>query len=120
MTANIPEGVDMRRCDPTFQPYEAYLPTVPDPLDVKDPDTETEAAERVATYLYRAKGDPDTAHLQWHECSVQIHPWSIKQDTFERLVDELPVEFPYFDHELAYEVWLSDVTFSLDKKEDAS
>lgn len=120
MTAYIPEGVDMRRADPDYQTYEAYLPTVPDPLDVKDPDTETEAAERVATYLYRAKGDPDTAHLQWHECSVQIHPWSIRQDAFDRLVGELPVEFPHFDNELAYEVWLSDVTFSIEKKEDGS
>ena len=117
MSLYTPEGVDMRRADPDYQTYEAYLPTVPDPLDVKDPDTETEAAERVATYLYRAKGDPDTAHLQWHECSVQIHPWSIRQDTFERHVDDLPEGFPHFDHELAYEVWLSDVAFSLDKKE---
>lgn len=118
MSIYYPELLDMRRAEPDM--FEAYLPTVPDPLDVKDPDTETEAAERVATYLYRAKGDPDTAHLQWHECSVQIHPWSIRQDVFDRLVGELPVEFPWFDHELAAEVWLSDVTFSIGKKEDAS
>ena len=40
MTANIPEGVDMRRADPDYQTYEGYLPTVPNPLDVKDPATE--------------------------------------------------------------------------------
>ena len=120
MSIYYPEGVDMRQADPTFQPYEAYLPTVPDPLDVKDPASEVEAAERVATYLYRAKGDPDTAHLQWHECSVQIHPWSIRQDVFDRLVGELPVEFPHFDNELAYEVWFSEVVFSIQRKEDQS
>ena len=120
MTANIPEGVDMRRCDPDYQTYEGYLPTVPNPLDVKDPAGEVEAAERVSTYLYQAKGDVGTADLQWHECSVQIHPWSIRQDVFDRLVGELPVEFPWFDHELAYEVWLSDVAFSIEKKEDES
>ena len=75
MSIYYPELLDMRRAESDM--FEAYLPTVPDPLDVKDTDTETEAAERVATYLYRAKGDPGTAHLQWHECSVQIHPWSI-------------------------------------------
>lgn len=118
MTAYIPEGVDMSRAEPAM--FEAYLPTVPDPLDVKDPASEVEAAERVATYLYRAKGDPDTAHLQWHECSVQIHPWSIRQDVFDRLTDELPVEFPHFDNELAYEVWFSEVVFSIQRKEDQS
>ena len=115
MTAYIPEGVDMSRAEPAM--FEAYLPTVPDPLDVKDPASEVEAAERVSTYLYQAKGDVGTADLQWHECQVQIHPWSIQQDTFERHVDDLPEGFPHFDHELAYEVWLSDVAFSLDKKE---
>lgn len=120
MTANIPEGVDMRRCDPTFQPYEAYLPTVPDPLDVESPKTEDEAAEKVATYLYQASGDPATAHLQWYAAQVAIHPWSIQQDTFNRLVEELPDGFPWFDHELAYETWFSDVAFSLDRKEEAS
>lgn len=115
MSIYWPEGVDMSRAE--HDEHEAYLPTVPDPLDVKDPDTETEAAERVATYLYRAKGDPGTADLQWHECSVQIHPWTIQQDTFERLTDELPEWFPQFDHELAAEVWFSDVAFSLDKKD---
>lgn len=118
MNTYIPEGLDVRRAEQAM--FEAYLPTVPDPLDVKDPDTETEAAERVATYLYRAKGDPGTAHLQWHECQVQIHPWTIQQDTFERLVDALPEGFPHFEHELAAEVWLSDVAFSLNKKEQAS
>lgn len=118
MTAYIPEGVDMSRAEPAM--FEAYLPTVPDPLDVKDPASEMEAAERVGTYLYQASGDPATTHLQWHECSVQIHPWSIKQDTFERLVDELPVEFPHFEHELAYEVWFSEVVFSIQRKEDQS
>ena len=102
MTANIPEGVDMRRCDPTFQPYEAYLPTVPNPLDVESPKTEDEAAEKVATYLYQASGDPGTANLQWHECSVQIHPWSIQQDAFDRLVDSLNDGFPYFDLSLIH------------------
>ena len=120
MTANIPEGVDMRRCDPTFQPYEAYLPTVPNPLDVESPKTENEAAERVCTYLYQAKGDPGTSDLQWYAAQVAIHPWSIQQDAFDRLVDELPDGFPHFDHELAYETWFSDVTFSIEKKEDAS
>ena len=118
MSIYWPEGLDVRRAEPDM--FEAYLPTVPDPLDVKDPASEMEAAERVGTYLYQASGDPATTHLQWHECSVQIHPWSIKQDTFERLVDELPVEFPYFDHELAYEVWFSEVVFSIQRKEDQS
>ena len=118
MSTYFPEGVDMRQADPTYQPYEAYLPTVPDPLDVESPKTEDEAAEKVATYLYQASGDPGTANLQWHECSVQIHPWSIQQDAFDRLVDSLNDGFPYFDHELAYDVWFSDVAFSLDKKED--
>ena len=118
MTANIPEGVDMRRCDPDYQTYEGYLPTVPNPLDVKDPAGEVEAAERVATYLYQASGDPGTMHLQWHAAQIAIHPWSIQQDTFNRLTEELPEGFPWFEHELAYEVWFSDVTFSLDKKED--
>lgn len=118
MSIYLPEDLDVRRCEPAM--FEAYLPTVPDPLDVEDPASETGAAERVGTYLYRAKGDPGTADLQWHECSVQIHPWTIQQDTFERLTDELPVEFPHFDHELAYEVWLSDVAFSIEKKEGAS
>lgn len=117
MTAYIPEGVDMRQADPTYQPYEAYLPTVPNPLDVESPKTENEAAERVCTYLYQAKGDPGTADMQWHECQVQIHPWSIQQDTFDRHVDDLPEWFPQFDHELAYDTWFSDVAFSLDKKE---
>ena len=117
MSTYYPEGVDMRQADPTFQPYEAYLPTVPDPLDVESPKTENEAAERVATYLYQAKGDPGTSDLQWYAAQVAIHPWSIQQDTFDRHVDDLPEAFPYFDHELAYDVWLSDVAFSLDKKE---
>ena len=116
MSIYYPEGLDMRRAEQDM--FEAYLPTVPNPLDAKDPESETKAAERVGTYLYQAKGDPTTAHLQWHACQVQIHPWSIQQDTFERLVDELPEGFPWFEHELAYEVWLSDVAFSLDKKED--
>jgi len=118
MNFYTPEHVDMRQCDPTYQPYEAYLPSIPDPLDVEGPATETDAAEQVGTYLYRASGDPGTKELQWHACQIQIHPWSIKQGTFERLVDELPEWFPHFDHELAAEVWLSDVAFSLDKKED--
>ena len=117
MNTNIPEGVDMRRADPTFQPYEAYLPTVPDPLDVESPKTENEAAERVCTYLYQAKGDPGTSDLQWYTAQVQIYPWSIQQDAFDRLTDSLDDGFPYFDHELAYDVWLSDVAFTLDKKE---
>ena len=118
MSTYIPEGLDVRRAEQAM--FEAYLPTVPDPLDVKDPASEVEAAERVSTYLYQAKGDVGTAHLQWHECSVQIHPWSITQDAFDRLVGELPVEFPHFDNELAYEVWFSEVVFSIGKKEDAS
>ena len=39
---------------------------------------------------------------------------------FLTLVDELPTGFPFFDHELAYEVWLSDVAFSIEKQEDGS
>jgi len=120
MSLYTPEGVDMRRADPDYQTYEAYLPTVPNPLDVESPKTVDEAAEKVCTYLYQAAGDPGTGDLQWHAAQIAIHPWSIQQDTFERLVEELPVEFPWFDHELAYEVWLSDVTFSIEKKEDAS
>lgn len=118
MSVYFPDGVDMRRAESDM--YEAYLPTVPDPLDVESPTTEDEAAEKVATYLYQASGDPGTAKLQWHECSVQIHPWSIRQDVFDRLVGELPVEFPHFDNELAYEVWFSEVVFSIQRKEDQS
>ena len=51
---------------------------------------------------------------------MQIHPWSIRQDVFDRLVGELPVEFPHFDNELAYEVWFSEVVFSIQRKEDQS
>ena len=43
MSAYFPEGVDMRRAE--YDMYEAYLPTVPDPLDVESPTTEDEAAE---------------------------------------------------------------------------
>lgn len=118
MSTYLPEGVDMSRAE--HNEYEAYLPTVPNPLDVESPKTENEAAEKVATYLYQASGDPGTAHLQWHAAQVAIHPWSIQQDAFERLVEELPEGFPWFEHELAYEGWFSDVTFSLDKKEDQS
>lgn len=114
----IPDGVDMSRVE--HDEYEAYLPTVPNPLDVESPKTEDEAAEKVATYLYQASGDPGTAKLQWHAVQVAIHPWSIQQDAFERLTEELPEGFPWFEHELAYEVWFSDVAFSLDKKEEAS
>lgn len=118
MSTYYPEGVDMRQADPTFQPYEAYLPTVPNPLDVESPKTEDEAAEKVCTYLYQASGDPGTAHLQWHAAQVAIHPWTIQQDAFERLTEELPEGFPWFTSEFAYEVWFSDVTFSLDRKEE--
>ena len=118
MNIYFPEGVDMRQADPTYQPYEAYLPTGPNPLDVESPKTEDEAAEKVCTYLYQAKGDPGTSDLQWYAAQVAIHPWSIQQDAFDRLTDSLDDGFPYFDHELAYDVWFSDVAFSLDKKED--
>ena len=120
MTFYTPEQVDMRRCDPTYQPYEAYLPTVPNPLDVESPKTEDEAAEKVCTYLYQASGDPGTGDLQWYAAQVAIHPWSIQQDEFDRLAEELPEGFPWFISEFAYEVWFSDVTFSLDKKEEQS
>ena len=116
MSIYWPEGADMRRVEHTE--YEAYLPTVPNPLDVDSPKTEDEAAEKVCTYLYQAAGDPGTSDIQWHAAQVAIHPWSIKQDTFKRLTEELPEGFPWFEHELAYETWFSDVTFSLDKKED--
>ena len=118
MSIYWPEGVDMSRAE--HDEYEAYLPTVPNPLDVESPKTEDEAAEKVATYLYQASGDPGTAHMQWHAAQVAIHPWSIQQDAFNRLTEELPEGFPWFQNELAYEVWFSDVTFSLDKKEEAS
>ena len=116
MSSYIPEGVDMSRAESAM--YEAYLPTVANPLDVESPKTEDEAAEKVATYLYQAAGDPGTGDLQWHAAQVAIHPWSIQQDAFERLVEELPEGFPWFPTEFAYEVWFSDVAFSLDKKED--
>lgn len=118
MSSYTPEGVDMSRVE--HPEYEAYLPTVANPLDVESPKTEDEAAEKVCTYLYQASGDPGTMHLQWHAAQIAIHPWSIQQDTFKRLVEELPEGFPWFEHELAYEVWFSDVAFSLDKKEDQS
>ena len=118
MSTYFPEGVNMSRVE--HNEYEAYLPTVPNPLDVESPKTEDEAAEKVATYLYQASGDPGTSDIQWYAAQVAIHPWSIQQDTFDRLAEELPEGFPWFEHELAYEVWFSDVTFSLDKKEDQS
>lgn len=118
MSIYWPEGADMRRVE--HDEYEAYLPTVANPLDVESPKTEDEAAEKVATYLYQASGDPGTAHLQWHAAQVAIHPWSIQQDEFDRLTEELPEMFPWFPTEFVYEVWFSDVKFSLDKKEDAS
>lgn len=116
MSIYWPEGVNMSRTE--NDGYEAYLPTVPNPLDAESPKTEDEAAEKVCTYLYQASGDPGTADLQWHACQVAIHPWSIQQYTFDWLVEELPEGFPWFEHEFAYDVWFSDVTFSLDKKED--
>lgn len=118
MSIYWPEDVNMSRVE--HDEYEAYLPTVANPLDVESPTTEDEAAEKVCTYLYQASGDPGTAHLQWHAAQVAIHPWSIQQDAFERLAEELPEGFPWFPTEFAYEVWFSDVTFSLDKKEDQS
>lgn len=118
MSIYWPEEVDMRRVE--HDEYEAYLPTVPNPLDVESPKTEDEAAEKVCTYLYQASGDPGTADIQWHAAQVAIHPWSIQQDTFERLTEELPEGFPWFEHELAYEEWFPDVAFSLEKKEDQS
>ena len=118
MSIYWPEEVNMSRAE--HNEYEAYLPTVPNPLDVESPKTEDEAAEKVCTYLYQASGDPGTADIQWHAAQVAIHPWTIKQDAFERLVEELPEGFPWFTSEFAYEVWFSDVTFSLDKKEDQS
>ena len=116
MSAYLPEGMTPPYVE--HDKYEAYLPTVPNPLDVESPKTEDEAAEKVATYLYQASGDPGTSDLQWHAAQVAIHPWSIQQDAFERLTEELPEGFPWFEHELAYEVWFSGVAFSLEKKED--
>lgn len=118
MTSYIPEGVDMSRAESAM--YEAYLPTVANPLDVESPKTEDEAAEKVATYLYQASGDPGTADIQWHAAQVAIHPWSIQQDTFNRLAEELLEGFPWFPTEFAYEVWFSDVAFSLNRKEGMS
>lgn len=118
MSIYWPEEVDMRRVE--HDEYEAYLPTVPNPLDVESPKTEDEAAEKVCTYLYQAAGDPGTSDIQWCAAQVAIHPWSIQQDAFERLAEELPEGFPWFPTEFAYEVWFSDVAFSLDKKEGQS
>lgn len=118
MSTYFPEGVNMSRVE--HDEYEAYLPTVPNPLDVESPKTEDEAAEKVCTYLYQASGDPGTADIQWHAAQVAIHPWSIQQGTFDWLVDELPEGFPWFASERSYEVWFSDVAFSLDKKEEQS
>ena len=118
MTAYFPDGVDMRQADPTFQPYEAYLPTVPNPLDVESPKTENAAAEKVCTYLYQAAGDRGTADIQWHAAQVAIHPWSIEQAAFTRMAEELPTDFPWFTSEFSYEVWFSDVVHSLTRKEE--
>lgn len=115
MSIYWPDGVDMSRVE--HDEYEAYLPTVPNPLDVESPKTEDEAAEKVCTYLYQAAGDPGTGDLQWHAAQVAIHPWSIQQDAFDRLVEELPEGFPWFTSELAHEVWFSDVAFSLARME---
>lgn len=115
MSIYWPEGVNMSRVE--HNEYEAYLPTVANPLDVESPKTEDAAAEKVCTYLYQAAGDRGTADIQWHAAQVAIHPWSIEQAAFERLTEELPEGFPWFPTEFAYEVWFSDVAFSLDKKE---
>lgn len=112
-----PEGVDMDRVDPPVPTAEAYLPDVPDPLDITSPTTEDQAAARVATYLYRAKGDPGTAHLQWHACQTQIYPWALTLDAFTRLVEDLPADYPTFEHELARDVWFSDVAVTLTRTE---
>ena len=116
MSIYWPEEVNMSRAE--HNEYEAYLPTVPNPLDVESPTTEDEAAEKVATYLYQASGDPGTSDLQWYAAQVAIHPWSIQQDEFDRLAEELPEMFPWFPTEFVYEVWFSGVAFSLEKKED--
>lgn len=118
MTKYLPEGVDMRRAGIDAREFEAYLPDVLNPLDVESPDSEGIAAEIVGTYLANAHADRGTSELQWYACQVSIHPWEISRETFDRLTDELPQQFPWFESELAYEVWLSDVTFSLNKKED--
>lgn len=118
MSIYYPEGVDMRRAGYDEHEYEAYLPDVLNPLDVESPDSETIAAEIVGTYLANAASDPETAHLQHHACQISIYPWQITRKAFDRLTDELPQQFPRFPHELAYEVWFSDVAFSLTKKED--
>lgn len=115
MSSYIPEGVDMSRAESAM--YEAYLPTVANPLDVDSPKTEDEAAEKVATYLFQAAGDTGTKDLQWYAAQVAIHPWSIEQAAFNRMVEELPEGFPWFTSELAYEVWFSDVVHSLTRKE---
>lgn len=120
MSIYYPEGVEMRRAGIDAREYEAYLPDVLNPLDVESPDSEGIAAEIVGTYLANAHADPDTANLQHHACQITIYPWQITRKAFDRLTDELPSEFPWFASELAYEVWFSDVAFSLDKKEDAS
>lgn len=118
MTTYYAEGVDMRRAGIDAREYEAYLPEVLNPLDVESPDSEGIAAEIVGTYLANAHADPDTAHLQHHACQVSIYPWSITRQQFDRLTDELPAEFPWFESELSYEVWTAGVTFALTKKED--
>lgn len=104
-------GIDARE-------YEAYLPDVLSPLDVESPDSEGIAAEIVGTYLANAASDPETAHLQHHACQISIYPWAITRKAFDRLTDELPQQFPWFESELAYEVWFSGVTFALTLKED--
>lgn len=118
MTKYLPEGVDMRRAGCDEHEFEAYLPDVLNPLDVESPDSEGIAAEIVGTYLANAAGDPGTAHLQHYACQISIYPWAITRKAFDRLTDELPEGFPWFPHELTYEVWTAGVTFELTKKED--
>lgn len=118
MTKYLPEGVDMRRAGIDAREFEAYLPDVLNPLDVESPDSEGIAAEIVGTYLANAAGDPGTAHLQHYACQISIYPWAITRKAFDRLTDELPEGFPWFPHELTYEVWTAGVAFSLTKKED--
>ena len=118
MSTYLPEGVDMRRAGYDEHEYEAYLPEALNPLDVESPGSEGIAAEIVGTYLANAASDPETAHLQHHACQISIYPWAITRKAFDRLTDELPQQFPWFPHELAYEVWFSDVAFSLTKRED--
>lgn len=89
-----------------------------DPLNLEPCGNKSEAAERVSQHIDFARQDPATWRLQWHAAAIEIYPYNITESTFYRLWMENYPERGEFATEHAYEEFISDVTFSLDKKED--